>query len=683
MERLRVREDDADGAYTISRLFGLTDIGGRLLSARGIKDPHQAGTFLYPRLSAFHSPFLILSMREAVARVRSAIKKHETIGIFSDSDLDGLTALAITVQFLEGASLKVVHRYPVGDETYGLTADVIDEFANAGVSLVITLDCGIRDCDEVAHARTRGIDCIICDHHEPGEELPDGIVIDPKVGDKYPFRELAGASVAMKLCHALAISYLPMFSRRYAIATTDDESGACEIRFIENGVRIEILSGDAVTKENFPPDIHTLFHYNMKSLPDWMNDVCGEIQPYENLVASAGLIVSPGVRETLCRALSLPPHYPASVADCAEEFFFDVSCIRPKKIQKLFARWLPLAAIGTIADIVPLTGENRTIVEKGLSLFLKCDLPAIKLLYDEFGLCDATAVAWKIAPLLNAPGRLGKTELTAEFLLGKDDISVTGLIRKIKKLNDERRKMMKESFDLFVKEIDEGGHRAAENITYIRSPKVGEGFTGLIAGRIAEKTGKPAIVVSEMEGRGILKGSGRAPDGIDLLSFAEPFADDFDRFGGHAQAFGFSACAEMIDLIIKKIDVSMNGVALRKKEVVADLVINSPGELVSFFSKDYPRLAPFGHGNDVPLFFTPSLFVGGCTPFGNDKNHGKYQLSGGVSAIGWDMFEHMDRLSGGSCNLLYRIEEDKYSGRMRLVFEQIEAAAAFADGRSN
>lgn len=683
MESLIIRDNDAGDSYSIARLFGLTDIGARLLSSRGIRNPEDAGMFLYPRLSAFHSPFLMPSMKKAVKRIRAAINAHEKVGIFSDSDLDGLTSLAITSRFLSSASLEIIHRYPVGDETYGLTSEVIDAFSLSGVNLVITLDCGIRDVAEIARARSLGMDCIVCDHHEPGETLPDAIIVDPKAEAGYPFRELAGVSVAMKLCHAVAISYLPMFDRRYAVAVVDDESGELEIRVIENGVRIALISGNAAKASDFPSDVHTLFHYNIKDVPQWLADAGVTLEPLENLVAAAGLVVQPGARETMLRALSLPAYYPASLADLVEEFFFDVSFIRPGKIRKLLSRWLPLAAIGTIADIVPLNGENRTIVEKGLGCMEECDLPSVQLLYGEFGTCDTTTVGWKIAPLLNTPGRLGKTDLTADFLLCGNGEESAVILKQIKKLNDERRRTMKEHLEYFTAEIGNGSDRSVAggvNITYVRSDKVGDGFTGLIAGKIAEHTGKPTIVVSDSPGKTVIKGSGRAPDGIDFLSFVEPHAGKFERFGGHAHAFGFSIRSDIADQIIGEIDAGMSGTPLRKKESVADLTICSPGDLVPFFKKDYGRLGPFGHGNADPRFFSPSLPVGICNAFGNDGKHGKIVFSGGVTAIGWEMFSEMDKLSGGECDILYRVEEDKYNGRMRLVLDRIDRAGTIQEG---
>jgi single-stranded-DNA-specific exonuclease len=679
MEGLTLRDSDGGNAYTLARLFNITEIGARILDARGLNDSHGTGAFLFPRLSVLHSPFYINNMPHAVHRLRTAIERKEKIGLFSDSDLDGLTALAISSQFLEGAGVTVICRYPVGEENYGLTTGAVDEFFAAGIALLITLDCGIRDVDEIACAKSKGIDCIICDHHEQGPDLPDAIVIDPKVGSTYPFRDLAGASVAMKLCHALAVSYLPMYDRSYAIAVCDDETGRAEIRIVKNGVVTNSFHADDHSRREESPDIHTLFTYNMREIPPWFEKWSDRTEPFENLIASAGHIVLPGARETLLRALSLPPHYPASLLDLAGEFFFDISFNRPGKIRSLLCRWLPLAAIGTVADVVPLVGENRTIVAHGLSLCGSSDSVPIRLLAAECPDMDATAVAWKIAPLLNTPGRLGKTELTASFLTCCDEQYAGELFRNIKKLNEERRRLMKERMEACMSEIDHGGHSLTRNFTYIRLLDIGDGFTGLLAGRIAEKTGKPAIVVSDISGKDALKGSGRAPEGIAFLSYIEPFAGEFMRFGGHTHAFGFSVSPDTVDKLMEKIDRNMDGVTAASRTATADIEVTSPHTLMNFFRKDYDRFAPFGHGNEEPLFFTQKLGIGNYAPFGNDGKHGKYILAGGIHAIGWGIAKEMEKLADGELNILYRLEEDRYNGKMRIVLERLEKASQLQD----
>jgi single-stranded-DNA-specific exonuclease len=661
-DAITIAEDSLSAV--LKQRFALTDIGVSLLIARGVRTVSDAGSFLFPRLSMLHSPFYLGKMHDAVARIRRAISGKEYVGIFSDSDIDGLTALAITSHLLTGAGVRLMCRYPVGEENYGLTRTIVDEFVREGVKLLITLDCGIRDCDEIAYAREQGLDCIVCDHHESGEALPDAIVINPKCDTGYPYRDLAGASVALKLSHALAVSYLPMYDRRYALVVADDIDGSVECIIVENGVCIARAPVERAAE--FLVELNTVFHYNLTEIdPRW--EQIARVEPFEQTIASHAINLNQSPRLTLLNALDLPENYPASLSDLAMELFFAMSFINPRKIKKLLDRWLPLAALGSIADVVPLLGESRIIVAKGLDLLAATEIPPLKLLAGECEPVDATSIAWQVAPLLNTPGRLGKSDLTADFLMSDDEMVCKAILVKIKRLNEERRRTVKDHVDESIRGIENGSHPQTKNIVYIQSESIGDGFTGLVAGRIADRVGKPAIVVSLAAGKEIVKGSGRSPDGVNFLSYVEPFEKEFDRFGGHAQAFGFSARVDTLDHIISKIDNALDGVSFVSQETVHDVAVEAIEELIPFFSNDYRWFAPFGSGNDDPLFLMGSIQSQSFSAFGNDKKHGKFMFRGGISAIGWNEAEKMKLVAHDDLRIVFRIEEDRYNRKMRLV----------------
>ncbi|MGL4370032.1 MAG: DHH family phosphoesterase, partial [Spirochaetota bacterium] len=236
-EKPRIRDFDPSRAADLSALLKVDPLVSRFLAARGLDTPSAAADFLYPRMSLMHSPFSLQDMDLAVARIKKAVKKKETVALFSDSDIDGLTSLAIVHSVLESACMRVVYNFPTGDENYGLTRESVDFFAERGATLLITLDCGIRDCGEIAYASSLGIDVIVCDHHEQGESLPDAVVVDQKrSGSEYPFRDLAGAGTALKLCHGLLCSYLPMYQKEFCLIC-GNEAGL-SVRIIKNGVRL-------------------------------------------------------------------------------------------------------------------------------------------------------------------------------------------------------------------------------------------------------------------------------------------------------------------------------------------------------------------------------------------------------------------------------------------------------------
>jgi len=179
----------------------------RLLIQRGIRTYEEARKFFRPALSDLHDPFLMKDMERAVARIEIAMAENENILVYGDYDVDGTTAVALMSCFL-------MERYPNVDtyipdrylEGYGVSFKGIDYASDNGISLIIALDCGVKAVSQVAYAREKGIDFIICDHHRPGEKLPEAVaVLDPKRDDcTYPYKELCGCGVGFKLIQALA-----------------------------------------------------------------------------------------------------------------------------------------------------------------------------------------------------------------------------------------------------------------------------------------------------------------------------------------------------------------------------------------------------------------------------------------------------------------------------------------------
>jgi single-stranded-DNA-specific exonuclease len=308
-----------------------------------------------------------------------------------------------------------------------------------------------------------------------------------------------------------------------------------------------------------------------------------------------------------------------------------------------------------------------------LKLFPECDIPAIRLLNEKFAPVNAKSVAWNISPLLNTPGRIGRTELSASLLLSRDAEECETILSEISDLNDERKDFLKEKLSVYTKELSSGADRGAKNFIYIKAPDVTDGYTGLIAGRLADAHGCPAVVVSAVQGKEIFKGSGRASGGIDFLSRVEPFSTRFERFGGHASAFGFSAKESEIDAIMREVDLSLEGVVLQKKARVADLEIDDTG-VINVKALDVLSLCePFGAGNEPPLFLSRCVPVLRFETFGSGGRHGKFFCGGrNTPAIGWGMADLMKEYDfSEGADFLYSAEFDQYTKRVRFVIEEL------------
>ncbi|NLW46115.1 MAG: single-stranded-DNA-specific exonuclease RecJ [Firmicutes bacterium] len=192
----------------LARKLGVSPLLGQLLVNRGITDIEKADAFLAPDISRLHDPFLFNQMGEAVDRLEQAVKNQEQVLIYGDYDVDGVTSVALLVRVL-GKLLpgKILYYIPKRlEEGYGLHLSSLEKAFARGVQLVITVDCGITAIEEGAYLKTKGIDLIVTDHHQPQAELPQAVaVIDPKIPDSgYPFTQLAGVGVAFKLLQGLA-----------------------------------------------------------------------------------------------------------------------------------------------------------------------------------------------------------------------------------------------------------------------------------------------------------------------------------------------------------------------------------------------------------------------------------------------------------------------------------------------
>ncbi|MBO4663982.1 MAG: single-stranded-DNA-specific exonuclease RecJ [Bacteroidaceae bacterium] len=201
--------EQEDLAKALADAVGITPIVSRLLVGRGITTPEAAKSYFRPLLHELHDPFLMLDMDKAVERLNEAMGRKERIMIYGDYDVDGCTAVALVYRFLQqfysNIECYIPDRY---EEGYGVSIQGVDYAAEQGVKLIIVLDCGIKAIDEIAYAKEKGIDFIICDHHVPDEVLPPAVAIlnAKRKESTYPYSDLSGCGVGFKFMQAFAIS---------------------------------------------------------------------------------------------------------------------------------------------------------------------------------------------------------------------------------------------------------------------------------------------------------------------------------------------------------------------------------------------------------------------------------------------------------------------------------------------
>lgn len=653
--------------------YGINKIIGSILYSRGIKEKNELLSFLYPELNNLHSPFLMRGMSDAVFRIREALDKKERIAVFADSDLDGITSLTILYDLLLKCGSIPMIRYPRNKEGYGLTCDIIDEFASSDISLLITVDSGIRDIQEIKYAASRGIETIITDHHEPDTNYPEAVIINPKMPDcNYPYKDLAGVGVALKLAHALLFSYTAAYEKKFILINTRED----QIIFhsIINGIITETVQKD---NNNFSSFI-------LSNLSDGSHIVCTESA--QKKINEIILNNNPNVRIntilTLSNTITGMNHktqremfndlfkkykIQSSLYDEEQLFiklFLELQMRSSRKLLERMQIYIALAAVGTIADIMPLNGENRNIIKHGLEVLKnKKGHTGIQTLLNT---PEPTAknITWNIAPLLNTPGRFGETSLTVDFFLNTDEEKTSLIINEIEKLNKERKKIVTSITEQIKAEIESGLNLFNDKLYYYFGNEIMSGLAGLIASRIADELKKPVIIAVEESDADMVKGSGRSYNDFNFFRFVEPLSSMFERIGGHAQAFGFTARKERMPEIINAINSAIDDKYEHSESLKIDAIIDI-NEINSSLIDKLSLLEPFGKNNEEPVFAAKNITIESFSQFGSNGNHGKYILKNGLHVIGWNMTDKMQDYMENDVpvDIIFNLENNIYLNR--------------------
>jgi single-stranded-DNA-specific exonuclease len=513
-----LRQTDPEKILAIESGFGLSPSTARVLASRGITETGDVHAYLNPSLDGLHSPFEFVQMEAAVARLLSALDRNERVFVHGDYDVDGITATVVLVTCLRSlggdVGYSVSHRLREG---YGLTPSNVERAHEAGAKVLVSVDCGITAHPAAERARQLGIDLIIADHHQPGEEIPDALaVLDPCLPDSgYPESDLAAVGVAFKLGR-------------------------------------------------------------------------GVLQRHGS-----------GRRGTAL---------------------------------------LKLVAIGTVADLAPLRGENRIITHNGLKSLKDAVNPGLLALMDVSGVGRAsvttTDVAFRLAPRINAAGRIDDASAAIEMFLTGDPGRARRLAKHLNKLNGQRQELGEEILqaalqqvpspdDAFVVAAGDGWHR---------------GVIGIVASRLVEQWRRPAVVIS-IEGDEA-HGSARSIAGFDILAALRETREHLDEFGGHQQAAGLRLKPQNVgafrEALLATGRESLEEALERTECLECDAELPADVSLRDL-ALELGRLAPFGAGNQEPRFICSDMEISGNVVVINGS-HLKMKLStssGDIEAIAW------------------------------------------------
>lgn len=527
----------------------------QILFNRGFATEASARAYLNAQVDFNTDPFQMTGMDQAVDRIRSAIQNRESIAIYGDYDVDGVTATALLVQVLLGLGADVRGYIPNRfEEGYGLNNEALASLKQDGVRLVITVDCGIRSPAEALHARSLDLDLIISDHHHPAQgELPLACaVINPKQpGDAYPDKDLAGVGIAYKIAEAL------LYNKQQTQGTTND------------------------------------------SLSDLLD----------------------------------------------------------------------LVALGTVADLAPLVGENRVLVRRGLkqmretkrqglfSLAAVSELPLSKV--------NAGHIGFMLGPRLNAAGRL-KEALAAFELLTTTDVFRAGELAQMLEMQNRERQRITREMQLQAEEIALM-KQDASYLLFAAHENFNSGVVGLAASRLTESHYRPAVVAAK--GPEETRGSCRSIPEFHITDALDRCSDLLVRHGGHAAAAGFTVRNENLEELEKRLK-SLAQEALSEQDLRPTLVADAELSLTSLkpeLIRLLSYLEPTGYGNRDAAFVARNVRVKGARTVGADGRHLKLLLEDekkfNHDAIGFRLGDWQRNISP-RVDILFTYETNEYNGRI-------------------
>jgi single-stranded-DNA-specific exonuclease len=529
--------------------LGLSPLIAQILYNRGLTEPSQLEPFFSADRRLSGDPSLLPDIQPAVARIYRALLSGENIAVYGDFDADGITGTALLVQGLSRLGGKVTPYIPHRlTEGYGLKIAALEKLKQQGISLVISVDCGITALAEVKRARRLKLDIIITDHHTPLPEIPPAVaVVNPKRTDSaYPFTELTGAGVAGKLLQAL-------------------------------------LQG--IGKE--------------------------------------------------------------------------------EQLDGLF----DLVALGTVADMAPLAGENRYLVKEGLKLMNTSPRLGLREIIAQAGLnpgsLDAESISWIIAPRLNAAGRLAHAMTSYKLLMTNSPKEAQGLATWLEQKNAERQRL---TTKVQAKAREQVMAEGIGPLLIAAANDYPVGIAGLVAGRLTEEFYRPALVIRT--GEKISSGSCRSIPEFNIIAALTQCSHLLSHFGGHSQAAGFTLptrnLSRLEQHLSQQAEKQLAGVDLHP-QLDIDAEVTLP-ELSGDTFSAIQKLSPFGRGNPAPTFLSRRVEIVDCRTMGNGAQHLRLKLKQGGTVwdgVGFGLGCYLAEISP-HLDIAYNLEIDRWQGKEKL-----------------
>ena len=694
---------DPEKVRGIADRHGIDLLSATILVRRGVTAHTDLPYYLEDDLRYLHDPFLFTDMPDVVERIQQAQRDGERVLVFGDRDVDGITSTAVMVATLRELGLEIDWCVPEGDAAYGLSLEAVQRFHERSGSLIVTVDCGITNVDEIHAAAELGIDTIVVDHHNPHEALPPAIaIINPKVGDDYPFQGLCACAVCSKVRQAVAIGKTEVYGGTVTLlnARPANDTVIVDAIQIENGIEV-----DRVT-EALIPGVASLGTSRLTDYLIGRTLICYD-QPLQLRLLKRGIGPNADIYmldltaqvETLFPSLRgkslLEMREGARMVKYAEGATGEIDVLlalyrsvverRFPEIRDAIESVSDLVALASIADMMPISDENRTLVRRGLRRLNADPHPGLFALLQKAGCAGRTLasrdIGWTLAPLINATGRMGTPSRAVELLLSEDDTERTSLAEKIYGMNTQRKREGEKAWGAVLPKAAGAMARTHKKMIAVHEPSVHRGVTGIIAGRLSRRYNLPATVLTTVDET--VTGSVRSARGFMATEFLSRFEDIFERWGGHNEAAGFNLAAgnlerfwERLDQVVPEIDLNDE----TEPEIAIDAEL-PPKYLNPELESVVRRFEPYGRANPELRFLARKMVLEDLQIIGKDQSHLRLLLSGGGfkwPAVYWGAAERVrrdfdlrDRL-----DVVFEFSKNYYNGNETVQLVVIDASRA-------
>ena len=559
-KRWRFKQIDHEASDKLCDSLRIHPVICNMLSNRGISSFEEAKDFFRPSLKQLHDPFLMKDMRIAIDRIMRAIRTNEKILIYGDYDVDGTTAVSVVFDFLQFIYPSKRIEYYIPDrykEGYGLSSAGIDYAEKNNFNLLITLDCGIKSVELIQLAKEKQIDCIVCDHHLPGNQLPPAVaILNPKQPNcSYPFKELCGCGVGFKLIQAL--------------------------------------------------------------------------------------------------------------------------CMKLELDETLYTKYLDLVATAIAADIVSITGENRTLAFFGLKKANENPNTGIRALIEQSNLktpLSVNSLSFAIGPRINAAGRMGDAKRAVSLFIEKDIIKAKEIALTLQSENNNRKEADSSITDEALLQITQDDTAHLKKTIVVYNEHWHKGVLGIVASRLLEKYYKPTIVLTKSGD--FFTGSARSIAGFNMYEGLDKCSHLLHAFGGHYFAAGMTIAPSQIELFKETFETVANGM-LSTDDMVPEIEIDAEIQLKDIHHSFYhilEQMEPFGPDNTKPVFCVRNVTNVGSRIVKDD--HLRFEVmqdNFSINGIGFQLAEKYEKLAHPiKMDIVFTIEENHFNGRTTLQMKVID-----------